>query len=130
MGLILLVDMDSFFAACEQHRHPELKEKAFVVGTSEESRKERAVVQTASYAARKFGIHSAMPFASALKLKPDLIYLPSDDKFYEETSSRIVKLLGTYRLRMEVMSIDEMALDSASDDYDEVFRMAEGIRTG
>ncbi len=48
MGLILLIDMDSFFASCEQHRHPELKDKPFVVGTSEESRKEKAVVQTAT----------------------------------------------------------------------------------
>ena len=129
MGLILLIDMDSFFASCEQLRHPELKDKPFVVGTSEESKKEKAVVQTASYAARKFGVHSAMPFSMALKLKPDLIYLPSDDKFYEETSARIVKLLGTYRLRMEVMSIDEMALDSTLEDYDEAFRLAETIKS-
>ncbi len=129
MGLILLIDMDSFFAACEQLRHPELKDKAFVVGTSDESRKGKAVVQTASYAARKFGVHSAMPFAMALKLKPDLIYLPSDDKFYEQTSEKIVKLLGTYKLRMEVMSIDEMALDSTLEDYDEAFRLAETIRS-
>lgn len=129
MGLILLVDMDSFFASCEQLRHPELKDKPFVVGTSEESRKEKAVVQTASYAARKFGIHSAMPFSMALKLNKEVIYLPSDDKFYEETSSRIVKLLSTYKLRMEVMSVDEIALDSTLEDYDEAFRLAETIRS-
>ena len=70
-----------------------------------------------------------MPFAMALKLKPDLIYLPSDDKFYEETSDKIIKLLGTYKLRMEVMSIDEMALDSTLEDYDEAFRLAETIRS-
>lgn len=129
MSLILLIDMDSFFASCEQLRHPELKDKPFVVGTSEESKKAKAVVQTASYAARKFGVHSAMPFSMALKLKPDLVYLPSDDKFYEETSNKIVKLLGTYKLRMEVMSVDEMALDSTLEDYDEAFRLAETIRS-
>ena len=128
MGLVLLVDMDSFFAACEELKHPDLKGKPFVVGTSDESRKGKAVIQTASYAARKFGVRSAMPFATALKLKPDLIYLPSDDKFYEETSSKITKLLGTYKLRMEVMSIDEMALDSTLEDYDEAFRLAETIK--
>jgi nucleotidyltransferase/DNA polymerase involved in DNA repair len=129
MGLILLVDMDSFFAACEQLRYPELKDKPFVVGTAEESRKDRAVVQTASYAARKFGVKSAMSFANALKLKPDLIYLPSDDKFYEETSEKIVRLLSTYRLRMEIMSIDEMAIDTTLEDYDEAFRLAETIKS-
>ena len=128
MGLVLLIDMDSFFAACEELKHPELKGKPFVVGTFEESKKEKAVIQTASYAARKFGVRSAMPFATAIKLKPDLTYLPSDDKFYEETSSKIVKLLGTYKLRMEVMSIDEMALDSTLEDYDEAFRLAETIK--
>jgi nucleotidyltransferase/DNA polymerase involved in DNA repair len=128
LGLVLLIDMDSFFAACEELKNPDLKGKPFVVGTSDESRKERAVVQTASYAARKFGIRSAMAFATAVKLKPDLVYLPSDDSFYEQTSSKIVRLLATYKLRMEVMSIDEMALDSAMESYDDAFRLAEGIK--
>ena len=83
------------------------------------------MVQTASYAARKFGIHSAMPFSMALKLKPDVIYLPSDDKFYEETSEKIVALLKSWGLKMEVMSIDEMALDLGTDDYDKAFKLAE-----
>jgi DNA polymerase IV (archaeal DinB-like DNA polymerase) len=130
VGLILLVDMDSFFASCEQLRRPDLKDKPFVVGTSEESRKEKAVVQTASYAARKFGIHSAMPFSMAVKLKPDVIYLPSDDKFYEETSEKIVRLLRTYRMKMEVMSIDEMALDSGTEDWASAKMIAEGIKSG
>lgn len=130
MGLILLVDMDSFFASCEQLKRPDLKDRAFVVGTSEESKKGRAVVQTASYEARKFGIHSAMAFAAAVKLKPDIIYLPSDDKFYGETSEKIVKLLRSFSLKMEVMSIDEMALDSGTEDYDVAFKLAEGIKDG
>ncbi|MDE1865025.1 MAG: DNA polymerase IV [Candidatus Micrarchaeota archaeon] len=129
VGLILLVDMDSFFASCEQLKRPELKDKAFVVGTGVESRKEKSVVQTASYAARKFGIHSAMPFSMALKLKPDIIYLPSDDKFYEQTSEKIVGLLKSYRMKMEVMSIDEMALDSGTEDYPSARMIAEAIKS-
>lgn len=124
----MLVDMDSFFASCEQLKDPSLEGKAYVVGTSEEARKDRAVVQTASYAARKFGVHSAMPFSMALKLKPDLIYLPSDDKFYEQTSEKVILVLKSFKLRVEVMSIDEMAIDSATDGYDEAFGLAEEIK--
>jgi nucleotidyltransferase/DNA polymerase involved in DNA repair len=121
--------MDYFFAACEELRHPELKQKAFVVGTASTEKKERGVVQTSNYLARSFKIKSAMPVAMAMKLKPDLVYLPSDEKFYEEESSKIVKLLESYHLEMEVMSIDEMALDTGDADYKKAMALAEGIKS-
>lgn len=128
MGLILLLDMDYFFAACEELRNPELKTKAFVVGTAEASKKERGVVQTSNYVARSFKIKSAMPVSTALKLKPDLMYLPSDEKFYSEMSEKVIKLLQSYNFKMEVMSIDEMAIDTNNMDYDSAMRLAENMK--
>ncbi len=111
IGLVLFLDMDYFFAACEELRHPELKSKPFVVGTATIAKRERGVVQTCNYEARKFGIHSAMPTMKALQLKPDLVYLESDEEYYEETSKRVMALLKGYGLPIEIVSIDEAALD-------------------
>ncbi len=111
LRLILYVDMDSFFAACEEIRHPELKGKPLVVGSNSEKDKMRGVVQACNYEARKFGIHSAMPTTMAYKLCPQLAYLQVDDKHYEETSSKIMAALSEYSPRMEVDSIDEAAME-------------------
>ncbi|MGD0728969.1 MAG: DNA polymerase IV [Candidatus Micrarchaeaceae archaeon] len=115
--LVLFIDMDYFFAACEELRHPEFKSKALVVGTSPISKKEKGVVQTCNYEARKFGIHSAMPTMQALKLNPDIVYLESDDAYYSEISSRVMKLLKDYGFNTEVISIDEAALELNDLDY-------------
>lgn len=69
------IDMDAFFAAVEQKRHPELIGKPVVIGVSGDPTK-RGVASTASYEARKFGIHSAMPLRTAHKLCPHAIFLP------------------------------------------------------
>src|SRR5208283_4656297 len=105
MGLVLFIDMDYFFAACEELRHPELKARPFVVGTATIAKKEKGVVQTCNYEARKFGIHSAMPTSQALKLQPNLVFLESDDKYYEETSGKVMGLLREYGFHMEALSI-------------------------
>lgn len=128
MGLILLVDMDYFFAACEESRHPDLKEKPFVVGTAPAESKERGVVQTCNYVARKFGIRSAMPTAQALKLNPGLTYLHSDEPFYEQMSEKVVGIIRSYGLMMETLSIDEVAIDSVNDDYGDAMSLAESIK--
>jgi DNA polymerase-4 len=70
-----------------------------------------------------------MSMSAALKLKPDLIVVPSDYKYYGETSERIVKLLGSCGLKMEVMSIDEMALDTGDLDYEKAMKIAEEIKS-
>jgi DNA polymerase IV len=82
---ILHVDMDAFFAAIEQQQHPELRGKPVVVGGHGEPT-ERRVVSTASYEARRFGIHSAMPLRTAYRLCPDAVYLPVDIDTYAPIS--------------------------------------------
>ena len=128
MGLILLVDMDYFFAACEESRHPDLKDKPLVVGTAPAESKEHGVVQTCNYVARKFGIRSAMPTAQALKLNPGLIYLHSDEPFYEQMSKRVVEIIRSYGFNIEMLSIDEVAVDSANDNYDSAIGLAGSIK--
>ena len=120
--------MDYFFAACEEVRHPELKGKAFVVGTASIAKKERGVVQTCNYEARKFGIHSAMATAQALKLKPDLVYLESDDSYYEETSAKLMRLLKECKMPLETVSIDEAAIDLGEMDYQSGESLAKEIK--
>jgi DNA polymerase-4 len=107
---ILHVDMDAFFAAIEQQRHPELYDKPVVVGGHGEP-KERGVVSTASYEARRFGIHSAMPLRTAYRLCPDAVYLPVDFDTYAPISRRIKSILSTFSPVCEDSGIDEAFLD-------------------
>ena len=111
MPLVLFIDMDYFFAACEELRHPELKGKPFVVGSAPLKNKDRGVVETCNYETRKLGVHSALPYSQALKLVPGLVYLESDDRYYMEMSEKVMKTLKEYGFRTEVISIDEAALD-------------------
>jgi len=106
---ILHADMDAFFSAVEQRESPELKGKAVIVGGVNLSN--RGVVSTASYEARKFGVHSAMPVAQAKKLCPDGIYLPARHELYKNASREIFTILKKYTPLIEKVSIDEAFLD-------------------
>lgn len=106
---ILHADMDAFFSAVEQRETPELKGKAVIIGGVNLSN--RGVVSTASYEARKFGVHSAMPIAQAKKLCPKGVYLPARHSLYKETSQDIFKILKKYTPLVEKLSIDEAFLD-------------------
>jgi DNA polymerase-4 len=106
---ILHADMDAFFSAVEQRENPELKGKAVIVGGVNLSN--RGVVSTASYEARKFGVHSAMPIAQAKKLCPDGIYLPARHSLYKKASLEIFNILRKYTPLLEKLSIDEAFLD-------------------
>ncbi len=128
MGLILLVDMDYFFAACEESRHPELKSKPLVVGTAPVESKEHGVVQTCNYIAREFGIRSAISVANALKLNPNLVYVHSDESFYEQMSIKVMSIVRSYGLRMEALSIDEVAIEYNGDDYESAMELAKSIK--
>ena len=129
MSTIIYVDMDYFFAACEQLKHPELKGKQFVVGTSAfEDRMLKGVVQTCNYETRKLGIHSAMPLIEAFRIKPDLAYLPEDYEYYESTSKKIVDLLKSYGFRIEVDSIDEVAMEALDTSYDRALELSKEIK--
>ncbi|MDA8171244.1 MAG: DNA polymerase IV [Nitrospiraceae bacterium] len=107
---ILHVDMDAFFAAVELLRRPELKGRPVVVGGSGDPTK-RGVVSTASYEARRFGVHSAMPLKTALKLCPQCVFLPVDYNEYARFSARIKKILLEISPLMEDVGIDEAYLD-------------------
>lgn len=110
MRRILHADMDAFFAAIEQQRHPELKGKPLVIGDSGDPRK-MDLVSTASYEARKFGIYFKMPLKTARELCPHAVFLPADHKEYEKVSKRIKDILGKFCPIMEDAGIDEAFLD-------------------
>lgn len=105
---ILHFDLDAFFCAVEELRDPTLKGKSFAVGGRPES---RGVVSSCSYAARSFGVHSAMPMARALQLCPGLIIISSARGAYEIASRRIMDILKSYTPLVEQVSIDEAFLD-------------------
>jgi DNA polymerase IV len=110
MRRILHIDMDAFFAAVEQKRRPELIGKPVVIGGGGDPTR-RGVVSTASYEARKYGIHSAMPLRTAHKLCPQAVFLPVDYNEYRRVSERIKTILREFSAVMEDVGIDEAFLD-------------------
>lgn len=102
--------MDAFFAAVEQKRHPELVGKPVVIGGDGDPTK-RGVVSTASYEARKYGIHSAMPLRRAYRLCPAAVFLPVDYDEYLKVSEKIKGILRNFTPLVEDVGIDEAYLD-------------------
>ena len=112
MGWYLHIDMDAFFASVEQALDPALKGKPVIVG----GRSGRGVVTSASYEARKFGVHSAMPGFQAKKLCPDGIFLPNRRRVYAEFSDRVFAILEQYSPAVHGLSIDEALVDLTGTD--------------
>ncbi|MET9953755.1 DNA polymerase IV [Streptomyces sp. NPDC006339] len=104
---ILHLDMDAFFAAAEQASKPSLRGKPVVVG----GLGPRGVVATASYEARRFGVHSAMPMAQARRLAPNAAYLVPRFAFYRAISGQVMELLGRLSPLVEPLSLDEAFVD-------------------
>jgi DNA polymerase-4 len=102
--------MDAFFAAVEQKRHPELVGRPVVIGGDGDPTK-RGVVSTASYEARKYGIHSAMPLRRAYRLCPEAVFLPVDYDEYMKVSKKIKGILRNFTPLVEDVGIDEGYLD-------------------
>jgi DNA polymerase-4 len=102
------LDMDAFFVSVEELFDPSLKGKPVVVGGKAN---ERGVVSAASYAARKFGVHSAMPLRTAYKLCPQAIFLPGHRERYTEYSRKVFAVLQRFTPQVEMASIDEAYLD-------------------
>jgi DNA polymerase-4 len=102
--------MDAFFAAVEQKRRSELIGKPVVIGGSGDPTK-RGVVATASYEARKFGIHSAMPLKTAYSLCPRAVFLPVDYEAYSKESQKVKGILRRFSAVIEDVGIDEAFLD-------------------
>lgn len=105
------VDMDAFFAAIEQRNNPALRGRPVVVGADPKGGRGRGVVSAASYEARSFGIHSAMPISRAYRLCPQALYLQGDLDKYERESERIFAILERFTPDIEPLSIDEAFLD-------------------
>jgi DNA polymerase-4 len=102
--------MDAFFAAVEQMRHPDLVGKPVIIGGAGDPTM-RGVVSTASYEARKYGIHSAMPLQRAYRLCPEAIFLPVDYDEYMRVSEKIKDILRRFTPLIENVGIDEAFLD-------------------
>ena len=105
---ILHLDLDAFFCAVEETRNPELRGKAFAVGCRPD---ERGVVASCSYAARQYGIRSAMPMARAVRLCAGLIIVPGRHRIYGEVSKQVMARLAAITPAIEQISIDEAFLD-------------------
>jgi DNA polymerase-4 len=101
------LDADAFYVSIELRRHPELRGRPVVVAGSGP----RAVVTTASYEARRFGVGSAMPASQARRLCPDAIVLPPDFATYREASRQVMDLVRAHVERVEVVGLDEAYLD-------------------
>jgi DNA polymerase IV len=107
---ILHVDMDAFFVSVELLEQPELRGKAVIVGGGPD---QRGVVTSASYEARKFGVHSAMPLRTAGRLCPQAVFLDNHHSKYTEWSDRVATVLAKFSPIVEMVSIDEAYLDLA-----------------
>ncbi|MGD8292818.1 MAG: DNA polymerase IV [Desulfobacterales bacterium] len=104
---IIHLDMDAFYPAVEVLDNPELKGKSVIVGGS----RTRGVVSSASYEARKFGVHSAQPMVTAIRLCPEAIVLPVRMSRYKEVSEQVFKIFDHFTPLVEPLSIDEAFLD-------------------
>jgi DNA polymerase IV len=112
---VLHVDLDEFLAAVEMARRPELRGRPVVVGGAGDPT-QRAVVATASYAAREFGIHSGMPLRTAAKRCPEAVFLPSDPPAYEEVSAHVMATLRELGVVVEKLGWDEAFLGAHTSD--------------
>jgi len=121
---IIHLDMDAFYAAIEQRDFPELRGKPLLVGGD----RARGVVATASYEARPYGIHSAMPMAQALKLCPQAIVVPPRREAYVETSRQVFAILRSFTPLVEPLSLDEAFLDVTASE--QLFGTAHTIARG
>jgi DNA polymerase-4 len=106
--VIAHVDLDAFYASCEQRDHPEYRRRPVIVGAQPGN---RGVVAAASYEARKFGVHSAMPIVEAYRRCPDAVYVRPDMQKYQKASRQVFEILGAVTPIVEKASIDEAYLD-------------------
>lgn len=120
--IIAHLDMDAFFAAVEERNNPQFAGMPIVVGADPQNGNGRGVVSTANYAARKYGIHSALPITRAWKLsqaakaqgKPEAIFLPGNFAAYSRISKTVMNILREYTPQIQQRSVDEAYFDLSS----------------
>lgn len=139
--LVLHLDMDCFFAACERLRRPELRGEPVVIGGGFDADPPRGAVATASYEAREYGVHSAQPMAQALRRlprrettdDPDIptgIYVSGDHEFYSEISQQVMAIVDEYAGTLRRIGIDEAYLDVTNETtWDDVEAYARQLKT-
>jgi DNA polymerase IV (DinB-like DNA polymerase) len=122
MRIIGHIDMDAFYAAVEERYHPELRGRPVVVGADPKGGRGRGVVTAANYAARKYGIRSALPISRAWRLaeaarrkgEPEAVFVRGDRSLYREVSGRIMAIIAQGADAFEEASIDEAYVDLSS----------------
>jgi DNA polymerase-4 len=124
---ILHIDLDAYYASIEQRDRPDLRGKPMIVGGSPD---QRGVVSTASYEARRFGVHSAMPSRTAQRLCPEAIFLPPRFEVYREVSAQIMAIFQAQTSLVEPLSLDEAYLDvtAAVHAFEEAEQLAREIK--
>jgi len=127
LRFILHIDLDAFYASIEQRDHPDLRGKPVVVGGSPDR---RGVVSTASYEARRFGVHSAMPSRTAQRLCPEAIFLPPRFEVYRAVSQQVMAIFKAHTEVVEPLSLDEAYLDVTAvvQDLEEAVQLAREIK--
>jgi len=130
MRIILLVDMDYFFAQVEELYNPEIKGKPVVVGADPKEGKGRGVVCTCNYEARKFGIRSGMPISTAWRKCPTAVFLPVRFELYGEASRNVMRIFRKYADKFEQVSVDEAYLNVSNrcKSYEEAEKLAKELK--
>lgn len=123
---MLHVDLDQFIAAVEVLRHPELAGRPVIVGGAGDPT-QRAVVATASYEAREYGVASGMPMRTAVKRCPEAVFLPADHGAYEEVSAQVMAALRGLDVVVEVLGWDEAFIGVESDDPEALARRVQAV---
>ncbi len=127
LRFILHIDLDAYYASIEQRDHPDLRGKPVIVGGSPDR---RGVVSTASYEARRFGVHSAMPSRTAQQLCPEAIFLPPRFGVYRAVSQQVMAIFKGHTELVEPLSLDEAYLDvtAAVHNLEEAVKLARGVK--